>query len=204
MKKPKVSREEKMSLIQEKLETGVREIFESEKYQEYIRTMAKFPNYSINNCILIASQCPHASYVCGYKKWNEFNRNVVKGESGIMIFAPIKGKVEVEEPKFDERNQPVLNDDGTQSTERVTREYKSFRPCYVFDLSQTEGDPLPSLTTRLEAGVEDYEKVIEEPSHNAAQSVNGSILGKRLEIHSTSLQKKRSAAPYARCRLKGS
>lgn len=66
MKKQKVSREEKMSLIQEKLETGVRKIFESEKYQEYIRTMAKFPNYSINNCILIASQRPDASYVYIY------------------------------------------------------------------------------------------------------------------------------------------
>lgn len=161
MKKSKSNREEKMSEIQERLMNGTKEIYESGKWAEYISVMSKFPNYSINNCILIASQCPHASYVCGYKKWNEFNRNVVKGESGIMIFAPIKGKVEVEEPKFDERNQPVLNDDGTQSTERVTREYKSFRPCYVFDLSQTEGDPLPSLTTRLEAGVEDYEKLKE-------------------------------------------
>ena len=161
MKKSKSNREEKMSEIQERLMKGTKEIYESGKWAEYISVMSKFPNYSINNCILIASQCPHASYVCGYKKWNEFNRNVVKGESGIMIFAPIKGKVEVEEPKFDERNQPVLNEDGTQSTERVTREYKSFRPCYVFDLSQTEGDPLPSLTTRLEAGVEDYEKLKE-------------------------------------------
>lgn len=161
MKKSKSNREEKMSEIQGRLMKGTKEIYESGKWAEYISVMSKFPNYSINNCILIASQCPHASYVCGYKKWNEFNRNVVKGESGIMIFAPIKGKVEVEEPKFDERNQPVLNDDGTQSTERVTREYKSFRPCYVFDLSQTEGDLLPSLTTRLEAGVEDYEKLKE-------------------------------------------
>ena len=136
MKKSQSNREEKMSEIQERLMKGTKEIYESGKWAEYISVMSKFPDYSINNCILIASQCPHASYVCGYKKWNEFNRNVVKGESGIMIFAPIKGKVEVEE----------------------TREYKSFRPCYVFDLSQTEGDPLPSLTTRLEAGVEDYEK----------------------------------------------
>ena len=137
MKKSKSNREEKMSEIQERLMKGTKEIYESGKWAEYISVMSKFPNYSINNCILIASQCPHASYVCGYKKWNEFNRNVVKGESGIMIFAPIKGKVEVEEPKFDERNQPVLNDDGIQSTERVTREYKSFRPCYVFDLNVT-------------------------------------------------------------------
>lgn len=157
MKNYKSNREEKMSEIQERLMNGTKEIYESGKWAEYISVMSKFPNYSINNCILIASQCPQASYVCGYKKWNEFNRNVLKGESGIMIFAPIKGKVEVEEPKFDERNQPVLNDDGTQTTEKVTREYKSFRPCYVFDLSQTEGEPLPTLASRLEASVDDYE-----------------------------------------------
>ena len=161
MKKYKSNREEKMSEIQERLMNGTKEIYESGKWAEYISVMSKFPNYSINNCILIASQCPHASYVCGYKKWNEFNRNVLKGESGIMIFAPIKGKVEVEEPKFDEKNQPVLNDDGTQTTEKVMREYKSFRPCYVFDLSQTEGEPLPTLASRLEGGVEDYEKLKE-------------------------------------------
>lgn len=161
MKKYKSNREEKMSEIQERLMNGTKEIYESGKWAEYISVMSKFPNYSINNCILIASQCPHASYVCGYKKWNEFNRNVLKGESGIMIFAPIKGKVEVEEPKFDEKNQPVLNADGTQTTEKVMREYKSFRPCYVFDLSQTEGEPLPTLASRLEGGVEDYEKLKE-------------------------------------------
>ena len=161
MKKYKSNREEKMSEIQERLMNGTKEIYDSGKWAEYISVMSKFSNYSINNCILIASQCPHASYVCGYKKWNEFNRNVLKGESGIMIFAPIKGKVEVEEPKFDEKNQPVLNDDGTQTTEKVMREYKSFRPCYVFDLSQTEGEPLPTLASRLEGGVEDYEKLKE-------------------------------------------
>lgn len=86
MKNSKSNREEKMSEIQERLMKGTKEIYESGKWAEYISVMSKFPNYSINNCILIASQCPHASYVCGYKKWNEFNRNVVKGESGIMIF----------------------------------------------------------------------------------------------------------------------
>lgn len=157
MKKYKSNREEKMGEIQERLMAGTKEIYESGKWAEYISVMSRFPHYSINNCILIASQCPHARYVCGYKKWNEFNRNVVKGESGIMIFAPIKGKVETEEPKFDENAKPVLNEDGTQQSEKVTREYKTFRPCYVFDLSQTEGDPLPTLATRLEESVEDYE-----------------------------------------------
>ena len=101
MPKNKESREEKMSALQERLVDGVKEIYESGKWAEYIAVMSKFPNYSINNCILIASQCPGASFVCGYKKWNEFNRNVMKGESGIMIFAPIKSKIKVEEPLYD-------------------------------------------------------------------------------------------------------
>ena len=159
MARNKESREEKMSALQEKLMSGVKEIYESGKWAEYIAVMSRFPHYSINNCILIASQCPEASYVCGYKKWNEFNRNVVKGESGIMIFAPIKGKVQVEEPIYDANNHPVLNEDGTQAKEKVEREYKSFRPCYVFDVSQTEGDPLPTLANQLNDGVEDFEKL---------------------------------------------
>lgn len=159
MARNKESREEKMSALQEKLMSGVKEIYESGKWAEYIAVMSRFPHYSINNCILIASQCPEASYVCGYKKWNEFNRNVVKGESGIMIFAPIKGKVQVEEPIYDANNHPVLNEDGTQAKEKVEREYKSFRPCYVFDVSQTEGDPLPTLANQLKDGVEDFEKL---------------------------------------------
>lgn len=148
-----------MSALQEKLMSGVKEIYESGKWAEYIAVMSRFPHYSINNCVLIASQCPEASYVCGYKKWNEFNRNVVKGESGIMIFAPIKGKVQVEEPIYDANDHPVLNEDGTQAKEKVEREYKSFRPCYVFDVSQTEGDPLPTLANQLKDGVEDFEKL---------------------------------------------
>lgn len=161
MAKSKISREERMSEIQDKLLAGIKEIYESGKWAEYIAVMSKFPSYSVNNCILIASQCPAASYVCGYKKWGEFNRNVVKGATGIMIIAPVKKKVDVEEPKFDENNHPVLKADGTQATETVTREFNSFRPCYVFDLSQTEGEPLPSLVTRLEDSVDDYARLKE-------------------------------------------
>jgi len=157
--KGKVSREERMSEIQDKLLSGIKEIYESGKWAEYISVMSKFPNYSINNCILIASQCPQASYVCGYKKWEEFNRNVVKGSTGIMIIAPVKKKVDVEEPKYDANHHPVLNADGTQASEMVTKEFNSFRPCYVFDLSQTEGEPLPSLVHRLEESVEEFEQL---------------------------------------------
>ena len=154
------TREEKMSTIQKKLEDGVRAIFTSEKYQEYISAMSKFPRYSINNCILIASQLPEASLVCGFRKWQtEFNRTVNKGEHGIMILAPIKGKTEVVEEVFDENNKAVVDENGNQKTEKVTREYQTFRPVYVFDVSQTSGDPLPTLASELNETVDSFEEM---------------------------------------------
>lgn len=154
------NREEKMNLVQQKLEEGVRDIFESEKYKEYIETMSRFPRYSINNCILIACQCPEASYVCGFKKWQtDFNRTVNKGEHGIMIIAPIKIKADVEEPLYDENSKPVLKEDGTQETETVSREFQGFKPAYVFDVSQTSGEPLPSIVTQLNERVNGYEQL---------------------------------------------
>ena len=154
------TREEKMSAIQKKLEDGVRAIFTSERYQEYISAMSKFPRYSINNCILIASQLPEASLVCGFRKWQtEFNRTVNKGEHGIMILAPIKGKTEVVEEVFDENNKAVVDENGNQKTEKVTREYQTFRPVYVFDVSQTSGDPLPTLASELNETVDSFEEM---------------------------------------------
>ena len=160
--KERQTREEKMSAIQQKLEDGVREIFSSEKYREYISAMSKFPRYSINNCILIASQLPEASLVCGFRKWQtEFNRTVNKGEHGIMILAPIKGKTEVEEDVFDENNRAVVDENGNQKTEKVMREYQTFRPVYVFDVSQTSGDPVPTLATELDENVDSFEEMKE-------------------------------------------
>ena len=154
------NREEKMSLVQQKLEEGVRDIFESNKYKEYIDTMSRFPRYSINNCILIACQCPEASHVCGFKKWQtDFNRTVNKGEHGIMIIAPIKIKADVEEPLYDENSKPVLKDDGTQETETVSREFQGVKPAYVFDVSQTSGEPLPSIVEQLNESVDGYEQL---------------------------------------------
>lgn len=154
------NREVKMSLVQQKLEEGVRDIFESDKYKEYIETMSRFPRYSINNCILIACQCPEASHVCGFKKWQtDFNRTVNKGEHGIMIIAPIKIKADVEEPLYDENSKPVLKEDGTQETETVSREFQGFKPAYVFDVSQTSGEPLPSIVEQLNESVDGYEQL---------------------------------------------
>lgn len=155
----KKSREEKMSEIQQKLEDGTRMIFESDAYADYIRTFSKFPRYSVNNCILIASQRPDATYVCGMKTWNDMNRRVNKNESGIMILAPIKRKAEVKEQVYDEENHPVIQQDGTPLTEVVKREFQSFRPVYVWDYAQTSGDPLPSLVHNLTSEVDGYDQL---------------------------------------------
>ena len=156
----KVSREEKMSKIQQKLEDGVKEIFSSGKYEEYLKAMSRFPRYSINNCILIACQKPEASLVCGFRKWqSDFNRTVNKGEHGIMILAPIKGKQEVDEELFDESGKAVLDENGEQKTEKVVREYQAFRPVYVFDVSQTSGDPIPSIARELDEEVGGFERL---------------------------------------------
>ena len=137
MSRERVSREERMSEIQEKLEAGVREIFESGKYEEYIAAMSKFPHYSINNCILIVSQCPEASHVCGFRKWQtDFNRVVNRNEHGIMIIAPITYKADVEEPVFDSENHPVVDADGNYidnwQIQRMTRELNE--TAYVYEL----------------------------------------------------------------------
>lgn len=151
------SREEKMSEIQEKLENGVRDIFESDKYKEYISTMSKFPNYSINNCILIASQRPEASYVCGFNKWKELGRAVNKGSHGIMIIAPVKVKKDMEQPIYDENRRPAVDESGNHLTEKVTKEFQTFRPVYVFDYADTSGEPLPTLATMLDEKVDSFE-----------------------------------------------
>lgn len=155
----KKSREEKMSEIQAKLENGVRDIFSSDNYKNYIQTMSKFPSYSINNCILIASQKPDATYVCGFKKWQEFGRVVNKGSHGIMIIAPIKVKANTKEQVFDENNRPVFDDAGKPVSEEVVKEFQSFRPAYVFDYADTSGDPLPSIVSMLDEKVDSFEQL---------------------------------------------
>jgi hypothetical protein len=158
----RLTREEKMSTVQKRLEDGVREIFTSEKYRRYISAMSRFPRYSINNCILIASQKPDASYVCGFRKWQtDFNRSVNKGEQGIMILAPVKGKAEVEEDVLDESGKALTDKNGERVKEKVIREYQTFKPVYVFDISQTTGDPLPEIVTDLSEKVDSFEKIKE-------------------------------------------
>lgn len=146
--------------ITRKLEEGVKEMLTSENYTEYLKVMSQFHDYSFNNTMLIAMQKPEATLVAGYQAWQKkFERHVKKGEKGIQIIAPapIREKEEVE--KIDPvTNEPVLKENGQPETEIITHVIPRFRVATVFDVSQTDGKPLPEFAVEdLTASVENYE-----------------------------------------------
>ena len=154
-----VDRKQQMKEITERLEQGVKDIFTSEMYTTYLRTMAKFHNYSFNNTLLIAMQRPDATLVAGFNAWkNKFNRYVKKGEKGIQIIAPAPIKeVEVREKIDKDTGLAVLNENGEPEMERVEYVVPRFRVTTIFDVSQTDGEPIPSLeVNELTASVKDY------------------------------------------------
>lgn len=154
-----VDRKQQMKEITERLEQGVKDIFTSEMYTTYLRTMAKFHNYSFNNTLLIAMQRPDATLVAGFNAWkNKFNRYVKKGEKGIQIIAPAPIKEVEEREKIDkDTGLAVLNENGEPEMERVEYVVPRFRVTTVFDVSQTDGKPIPSLeVNELTASVKDY------------------------------------------------
>lgn len=154
-----VDRKQQMKEITERLEQGVKDIFTSEMYTTYLRTMAKFHNYSFNNTLLITMQRPDATLVAGFNAWkNKFNRYVKKGEKGIQIIAPAPIKEVEEREKIDkDTGLAVLNENGEPEMERVEYVVPSFRVTTVFDVSQTDGEPIPSLeVNELTASVKDY------------------------------------------------
>ena len=154
-----VDRKQQMKEITERLEQGVKDIFTSEMYTTYLRTMAKFHNYSFNNTLLIAMQRPDATLVAGFNAWkNKFNRYVKKGEKGIQIIAPAPIKEVGEREKIDkDTGLAVLNENGEPEMERVEYVVPRFRLTTVFDISQTDGEPIPSLeVNELTASVKDY------------------------------------------------
>ena len=146
--------------ITDKLEQGIKELFESERFKEYLRTMSKFYNYSFNNTLLIAMQKPEATYVAGYTSWQRnFDRQVMKGEKGIKILAPAPYKVQEEREKIDPATQkPVIGADGKAVTETVEVLRPAFKVVSVFDVSQTDGKELPDIIVdELKGTVEYYE-----------------------------------------------
>ena len=158
---------DRMKEITDRLETGIQELFESERYTAYLTSMAKFHSYSFNNTLLIAMQ--GGQLVAGYNKWrDDFHRNVKRGEKGIKILAPAPYKVKKEMPKQDEQGQPVMDKDGKPLTEVQETQVPAFKIVSVFDVSQTEGEPLPSIgVDELAGNVEQYEdffKALEQTS----------------------------------------
>lgn len=146
-------RKQQMNEILENLENGVRDVFTSENYLNYLETFSKFHNYSFSNIILILLQYPEASYVASFKDWTtKFNRIVKKGEHGIKILVPTPKKVTME--------KEVTNPDGTTSIEEVERKHLYFKTGYVFDISQTMGDELPTLVKTLKYESNDLDDLL--------------------------------------------
>ena len=162
--------EGKVKEITERLEAGVKDLFESERYQNYLKAMSKFHDYSLNNTLLIVMQKPDASLVAGYTTWQrEFERQVKKDEKGIKIFAPAHRKIQKEQPMTDPNTgQPVIGADGKPVMEQREVTIPRYKVVSVFDLSQTEGREIPDIAVdALTGGVEQYEdffKALEQAS----------------------------------------
>ena len=154
---------EKVKALTDKLETGVKAVFESEQYKAYMKAMAKFHRYSFNNVMLILMQCPNATAVAGFNTWKkQFGRTVKKGESGIQILAPVPYKRIVESVKLDPVTKaPVLDASGRPVTETAYVVQQSYKIAYVFDVSQTEGRELPSYgAEELTGNVQNYDSML--------------------------------------------
>ena len=165
---------DRLKEITESIEQGIKELFQSDKYMEYLRTMSRFHKYSLNNTLLISMQKPDATHVAGFNKWrDQFSRNVKKGEKGIKIIAPTPYKAKKEMEKLDPVTQaPMLNTDGKVITEEVEVKIPLYRVVSVFDVAQTEGKPLPELASNLTGDVKQYELFMEVLSRSAPVSIS--------------------------------
>ena len=163
MAENKPTNRERLREITDGIEQGIKELFESEKYMRYLSVMSRFHRYSVNNTMLIYMQKPDATLVAGYNKWkDQFERHVKKGEHGITIIAPTPYKKKIEEQKLDpDTKAPILDQDGKIITEEKEIEIPMFRPVKVFDVSQTDGKPLPELASSLSGTVENYDVFME-------------------------------------------
>lgn len=147
-----------MDSIMQSLESGVEELFTSNRYQEFLKTMAKFHNYSFNNTMLIAMQRPDATLVTSYKNWQSMGRQVMKGEKGITIIAPAPYKKMKEKEVLDENQRPIMGTDGKPKTEKVEVTVPHFKAVTVFDIAQTSGEPIQTLAPELlTAAVQDFD-----------------------------------------------
>ena len=159
----KPTNRERLQQITAGIEQGIKELFESEKYMRYLSVMSRFHRYSVNNTMLIYMQKPDATLVAGYNKWkNQFERHVKRGEHGITIIAPTPFKKKIEEQKLDpDTKAPILDAEGKAVMEEREVGIPMFRPVKVFDVSQTDGKPLPELASPLSGNVQNYEAFME-------------------------------------------
>ena len=159
----KQTNKERLKDITDSIERGIQDLFQSDKYAQYLRTMSRFHRYSVNNTMLIYMQKPDATLVAGFNKWrDQFERNVMKGEKGIKIIAPTPFKKKIEQEKRDpDTNLPMLDADGKVIIEEKEIKIPMFKPVTVFDVSQTDGKPLPQLASDLTGNVQNYEVFME-------------------------------------------
>ena len=155
----KQTNKERLKDITDSIEKGIEQLFQSDKYAAYLRTMSRFHRYSMNNTMLIYMQKPDATLVAGFNKWrDQFERNVMKGERGIKIIAPTPFKKKIEQEKLDpDTKMPMLDTNGKVITEEKEIKIPMFKPVTVFDVSQTNGKPLPQLASDLSGNVQNYE-----------------------------------------------
>ena len=165
----KQSNRDRLKEITDSIEKGIQELFQSEKYRQYLRTMSRFHKYSVNNTMLIYMQKPDATVVAGFNKWrDQFGRNVLKGEKGIKIIAPTPYKKKIEEAKLDpDTKLPMLDANGKAIMEEKEIKIPMYKPVTVFDVSQTEGKPLPQLAADLTGNVQNYEVFMEAVMRSA-------------------------------------
>lgn len=165
----KVINKDRLKEITASIEDNIKDLFQSEKYAQYLRTMSRFHRYSANNTMLIYMQKPDATLCAGFNKWkNQFERNVKKGEKGIKIIAPTPYKKKIEEMKLDpDTKAPMLDENGNAIMEEKTIQIPMYKVVSVFDVSQTEGKPLPELAANLTGSVENYEVFMEALKRSA-------------------------------------
>ena len=156
------ARKKEMDEITVKLEKGVKDIFTTDSYKDYLNFCAKLPRYSVNNQILIMMQKPEATMCQSFSGWKEMNRHVLKGEKGIRILAPAPYKMEREQDKLDGSGKPILDKDGEPVKEKVEVTINAFKPVSTFDVSQTDGDPIPTIgVAELTGTVDGYKTLLD-------------------------------------------
>ena len=188
----KPTNRERLQEITAGIEQGIKELFESEKYMRYLSVMSKFHRYSVNNTMLIYMQRPDATLVAGFNKWkNQFERHVKKGEHGITIIAPTPYKKKIEEMKRDpDTHAPILDADGKAVMEEKEIEIPMFRPVKVFDVSQTDGKPLPELASSLSGTVPHYEAFLEALRRSAPVPIEFEPMAANMDGYFSSAQQR--------------